>query len=339
MPSFLKCWPPLGQMLDSFDVKDTEWKERSNSEDIIKLFTELGFRTVTDRVKKLFNITLVDDSALAAEVDKNELQEGAILLWLLESERTNADYDDVIEYGRSFLNTFTWEETLSALKEKVKKDGLWDIFENIEQPLIEVLVEMKNKGISLDVSYLKKLSKKLHIELTKLEKSIYKQAGVEFNLNSPKQLGEVLFDTLGLKPKNAKKTAGGQRSTKESELEKLRDEHPIIVEILRYRELQKLVSTYIDSLPETVGKDGRVHSTLLQTGAATGRMASKDPNLQNIPIRTEEGRQVRGAFIADEGYQLVAIDYSQIELRIAAIMSEDPKMMEIFKRGKTFTLE
>ena len=320
--------------LDSFDVKDTEWKERSNSEDIIKLFTELGFRTVTDRVKKLFNITLVDDSALAAEVDKNELQEGAILLWLLESERTNADYDDVIEYGRSFLNTFTWEETLSALKEKVKKDGLWDIFENIEQPLIEVLVEMKNKGISLDVSYLKKLSKKLHIELTKLEKSIYKQAGVEFNLNSPKQLGEVLFDTLGLKPKNAKKTAGGQRSTKESELEKLRDEHPIIVEILRYRELQKLVSTYIDSLPETVGKDGRVHSTLLQTGAATGRMASKDPNLQNIPIRTEEGRQVRGAFIADEGYQLVAIDYSQIELRIAAIMSEDPKMMEIFKRGE-----
>lgn len=320
--------------LDDFDVKETEWKERSNSEDIIKLFTELGFRTVTDRVKKLFDITLVDDSALAAEVDERELQEGSILLWLLESERTNADYDDIIEYGRSFLNTLTWEDTLNALKDRVKKEGLWDIFEKIEQPLIGVLAEMKNKGMSLDVDYLKSLSKKLHTELSKLEKSIYKQAGVEFNLNSPKQLGEVLFDTLGLKPKNAKKTAGGQRSTKESELEKLREEHPIITEILRYRELQKLVSTYIDSLPETVGKDGRVHSTLLQTGAATGRMASKDPNLQNIPIRTEEGRQVRGAFIAENGFQLVAIDYSQIELRIAAIMSEDPKMMEIFKKGE-----
>ncbi|MCB9815429.1 hypothetical protein H6785_02550 [Candidatus Nomurabacteria bacterium] len=320
--------------LDSFDYKDTEWKERSDPKVIVKLFSELGFRTITDRVKKLFNITLVDDTAMAAEVNQRELQEGIILLWLLESERTNANYDDVIDYGRSFLNVTTWSDTLKALKQKVKKEGLWPIFENIEEPLIEVLAEMKKKGMALDVPYLKSLSKKLHTELTKLENSIYKQAGLEFNLNSPKQLGEVLFDTLGLKPKNAKKTAGGQRSTKESELEKLREEHPIITEILRYRELQKLVSTYIDSLPETVGKDGRVHSTLLQTGAATGRMASKDPNLQNIPIRTEEGRQVRGAFISEKGYQLVAIDYSQIELRIAAIMSEDPKMMEIFKKGE-----
>lgn len=320
--------------IEEFDVTKTEWKEQSDTEAIIKLFSELGFRTITDRVKKLFDITLVDDAAIAENVSPQELQEASILLWLLESERTNASFEDIFEYGRSFLGALSWEETVKALKKKVKEEGLWHIYEDIEKPLIPVLAKMKEIGILLDVDYLKKLSKKLHKELTGLEKSIYKQVGVEFNLNSPKQLGEVLFDTLGLKPKNAKKTAGGQRSTKESELEKLREDHPIIGEILRYRELQKLVSTYIDNLPDMVGKDGRIHSTLLQTGAATGRMASKDPNLQNIPIRTEEGKLVRGAFMAEKGYQLVAIDYSQIELRIAAILSEDKGLIEIFKRGE-----
>jgi DNA polymerase I-like protein with 3'-5' exonuclease and polymerase domains/5'-3' exonuclease len=320
--------------IDSFDLDSTEWKEHSNTEGIINLFSEFGFRNMTDRIQKLFDVTLVDDEANAQEVDADELQRAAILLWLLESERTNASYDDVIDYGRSFLKVKTWEDTILAMEEKVKKAGLWDIFTDIELPLIPVLKQMKETGILLDVPYLQKLSKKLHTELTALEKSIYKHAGQEFNINSPKQLGEILFDGLELKPKNAKKTAGGQRSTKESELEKLVDEHPIIKDLLRYRELQKLVSTYIDNLPGMVGEDGRIHSTLIQTGAATGRMASKDPNLQNIPIRSEEGKLVRGAFVAQEGYQLVAIDYSQIELRIAAIMAEDPQMIDIFKRGE-----
>jgi DNA polymerase-1 len=223
---------------------------------------------------------------------------------------------------------------VAALRARITAQGLLKIFTDIEQPLIKVLAKMKQLGIALDTKYLATLSIQFHTELELLEKNIYEQAGVIFNINSPKQLGEVLFDTLGLKPKNAKKTAGGQRSTKESELEKLRDAHPIISELLRYRELQKLVSTYVDNLPLMVGADGRIHSTLLQTGAATGRMASKDPNLQNIPIRTVEGRLVRGAFIAAQGYQLVAIDYSQIELRIAAILSEDKNMMDIFRRGE-----
>jgi DNA polymerase-1 len=211
---------------------------------------------------------------------------------------------------------------------------LWNIFAEIEEPLMPVLKQMKETGITLDVPYLKTLSQKLHTELSSLEKSIYAHAGQEFNINSPKQLGEILFDGLELKPKNAKKTAGGQRSTKESELEKLKDEHPIIADLLRYRELQKLVSTYIDNLPDMVGEDGRIHSTLIQTGAATGRMASKDPNLQNIPARTQEGRAIRKAFVAGEGCKLVAIDYSQIELRIAAILSGDPNLIDIFKRGE-----
>lgn len=320
--------------LDSFEMSKTEWRAHADTEGIVKLFSELGFRTVTDRVKKLFDITFVDEGAIAEEVDEHELQEASILLWLLESERTNASFDDIMDYGRSFLKTTTWKDTVEVLRKRVKDEGLEKIFTDIEQPLIPVLAKMKALGIALDVQYLEKLSRQFHTELTELERKIYEQAGMEFNINSPKQLGEVLFDTLGLKPKNAKKTAGGQRSTKESELDKLRGEHPIIDEILRYRELQKLVSTYVDNLPQMVGSDGRIHSTLLQTGAATGRMASKDPNLQNIPIRTEEGRMVRGAFVAAPGYELVAIDYSQIELRIAAILSQDPQMIEIFKRGE-----
>ncbi|MCA9363331.1 hypothetical protein KC851_03345 [Candidatus Kaiserbacteria bacterium] len=320
--------------ISEFDVSKTEWKEHSDSEGIIKLFSELGFRTVTDRVKKLFDITLVDDAALAAEVDEMELKQAAILLWLLESERTNATHDDIIEYGRSFLKTTTWSDTLKELQKRVKEQKLWSVYENIELPLITVVDEMKLQGITLNVGYLKELSEKFHQELVELERKIYKHAGVEFNINSPKQLGEVLFDNLELKPKNAKKTAGGQRSTKESELEKLREDHPIITDILRYRELQKLVSTYVDNLPELVGSDEKIHSTFLQTGTTTGRMASRDPNLQNIPARSEEGRAIRKAFVADSGYRLVAIDYSQIELRIAAILSGDPNLIDIFKRGE-----
>ncbi|USN89124.1 MAG: hypothetical protein H6780_01760 [Candidatus Nomurabacteria bacterium] len=318
--------------LDAFAVADTAWRDNADTERVAQLFSELGFRAVTDRVKKLFGeeLFVVEEEVVSEE----ELQEAAILLWLLESERTNASYEDVIDYGRSFLKTDNWSATIAALRTRVKAEGLEKIFTEIEQPLIAVLAQMKSIGIKLDTKHLEKLSKKFHQELAQLEKNIYQLAETEFNINSPKQLGEVLFDTLGLKPKNAKKTAGGQRSTKESELEKLRDEHPVITEILRYRELQKLVSTYIDTLPQQVGKDGRVHSTLLQTGAATGRMASKDPNLQNIPIRTEEGRLVRGAFVAESGYSLVAIDYSQIELRIAAILSQDANMLEIFRHGE-----
>jgi DNA polymerase I len=144
----------------------------------------------------------------------------------------------------------------------------------------------------------------------------------------------VLYDTLGLKQKLQKRTATGQRSTKESELEKLINDHPIIAEILRYRELQKLVGTYIDTIPALVAPDGRLHTTFLQAGSTTGRMASRDPGIQNIPIRTEEGRAIRRAFVAEEGYILVAIDYSQVELRIAAFLSGDKKMIEIFQSGE-----
>ncbi len=320
-----------------FDLSKTAWRSHADTERIHALFGEFGFRTLGARIKTLFGESADEVAEVAKagqEVDQEELTPAQIYLWLLESERTNASYEDIIDYGRAYFKSTDFAEITKLLEDRLKAEGTWSVFVEIEEPLMKVLKYMHDNGILLDVPYLKNLSEKMHEELRKLEIDIYAAAGMEFNLNSPKQLGAVLFDTLGLKPKQQKKTAGGQRSTKESELEKLRDEHPIIPAIMRYRELQKLVSTYIDNLPTYVEADGRVHTTFIQTGAATGRMASQNPGLQNIPVRTEESRAIRQAFIAAKDHKLVSIDYSQIELRVAAILSQDEKLIEIFKRGE-----
>lgn len=319
-----------------FLLPEKNWYEEANPEKIITLFSELGFRTLGNRVRTALNLSPEVSVTMAApDVSTEEIQQVSIMLWLLESERTNATYEDITDYGRAYLNTGNFQEIKKILWEKISQaEDLKAVYEQIEVPLQEVIKTINATGIKLDTDYLKKLAIEMHKELDTLRTKIYAQAGSEFNINSPKQLGEVLFDKLGLKPKNQKKTAGGQRSTKESELEKLSEEHEIIPTILRYRELQKLVSTYADTLPTQVSVDGRIRTTFLQTGTTTGRIASKDPNLQNIPIRTVESRAIRRAFVADEGYTMVAIDYSQIELRIAAIMSHDSNMVDIFHRGE-----
>ncbi len=319
-----------------FTLPAKNWLAGTDGERIITLFSELGFRTLSTRVRGILNIA----SEVAPEESQSKFAESevfktSIMLWLIESERTNASYQEIVDYGQAYLNTGDFKEIQKQLLEKINNaNGLHFVYEKIELPLIEVVATVNKTGIKLDVEYLKKLAKEMHKELDQLRAKIYKQAGVEFNINSPKQLGEVLFDKLGLKPKNQKKTAGGQRSTKESELEKLSEEHEIIPTILRYRELQKLVSTYADTLPEQVSEDGRIRTTFLQTGTTTGRMGSKDPNLQNIPVRTKESIAIRRAFVADTGYTMVGIDYSQIELRIAAIMAQDSKLIDIFNRGE-----
>lgn len=209
------------------------------------------------------------------------------------------------------------------------------LFEEIEMPLMEVLTEMEIEGIRLDKHILAEQSKSTSTEIINLEKKIYSDAGENFNLNSPKQLGDILFDKLKL-DSGAKKTKTGQYATGEEVLTKLKYKHPIINDILDYRQLQKLQSTYIDALPKEVRKDtGRVHTTFLQTVAATGRLASVNPNLQNIPVRSEEGRKIRMAFVSrDENSVLVSADYSQIELRIIAHLSGDSAMLEAFRRGE-----
>jgi DNA polymerase-1 len=209
------------------------------------------------------------------------------------------------------------------------------VFQEVECPLIQVLTRMEFEGIRLDTDFLKTYSVTLQTDAKKAEESVYEQAGVRFNLASPKQLGEVLFEKLQLDPK-AKKTKTGQYATGEDILVKLAHQHKICNDILEFRELTKLKSTYVDALPELINpKTGRLHTSYAQAIAVTGRLSSVNPNLQNIPIRTDRGREIRKAFIArDENHVLVSADYSQIELRIVAAISGDEHMCEAFRNGK-----
>tara|TARA_R110000868_G_scaffold210058_1_gene459993 strand:+ start:7680 stop:10526 length:2847 start_codon:yes stop_codon:yes gene_type:complete len=218
---------------------------------------------------------------------------------------------------------------------ELKEANTEELFNKIEIPLLHVLADMEQEGINLDKAFLNSLAKDLDNDIKNLESKIYKEAGEEFNIASPKQLGEILFDKLKLVDK-PKKTKTGQYSTAEDVLSYLAKDHEIIQSVLDFRGLSKLKSTYVDALPEQIEEStGRVHTDYMQTVAATGRLSSNNPNLQNIPIRTERGRQVRKAFIPrNENYILLAADYSQIELRIIAALSEETTMIEAFKNGE-----
>ena len=217
---------------------------------------------------------------------------------------------------------------------KLKEKEVEKVFYEVENPLVKVLTSMEFEGVRIDESFLNEYSKQLEKEAKIAEDSVYKQAGVKFNLASPKQLGEVLFDKLQLDPK-AKKTKTGQYATGEDVLSKLANNNPIVADILAFRELTKLKSTYVDALPLMINpKTGRVHTSYAQAVAVTGRLASNNPNLQNIPVRTERGREIRKAFIPrDDKHVLLSADYSQIELRIVAAISADPNMCAAFKKG------
>lgn len=219
------------------------------------------------------------------------------------------------------------------LKTILDKEDLAEIAETIEFPLMEVLAEMEMFGIRVDEKMLEDFSGVLREDLLNLEQQIYEKAGTEFNINSPQQLGEVLFDKMGLPA--GKKTKTGQYSTSESVLSKLAAEYEMPELILKYRALSKLKSTYVDALPKLIhGETGRIHTDFNQSIAATGRLSSSNPNLQNIPIRTERGREIRKAFIADEGFKLLSADYSQVELRVIASISGDENMIETFKNDE-----
>ncbi|MBI3763923.1 MAG: DNA polymerase I [Chloroflexi bacterium] len=221
------------------------------------------------------------------------------------------------------------------LRKELEEKNVLRLLTEIELPLIPALAEMEMSGVALDVELLGEMSKTLEKQLAQIEKQIHKHVGHEFNLNSTQQLAAALFETLKLKPPDrSRKTAAGKYSTAADVLEEMRGQHEVIALILEHRELAKLKSTYVDALPEDVNPaTGRVHTSYNQTGAVTGRIASSEPNLQNIPIRTELGREVRKAFIAPRGRRLVAVDYSQIELRIAAHVSGDATLRQAFERG------
>lgn len=321
----------------TFTMPAKVWKETILTEKLLALFDELGFRSLKPRVRSLLGGDDDTEDEEAREEDAEEdipldrLQEAKVMLWLLYSDFTNPTLDDILAYTKAK----DFDEAYIVLEKGIAETGrLKELYDTIEKPLVPILEEMKRCGVRIDTNVLEVLRKTYRKELETIEARIYKAAGRQFNISSPKQLGDVLFDELELGVKGQKKTATGQRSTKESELEKIKDLHPIVSDVLEFRGLQKLLSTYIEALPPLLDDGNRLHAEFLQTGAVTGRMASQNPNLQNIPIRTDRGRAIRNAFIPRDGYTLVGIDYSQVELRIAAILSKDEKLEAIFKGGR-----
>jgi DNA polymerase-1 len=326
-----------------FEIPQATFWENADLNKIEQIFNFFEFRSLFARLKGFFvkngeekqvnTLELSYDTVPVASalgtVDTQKLQEASIGLWLLNSDISNPKLEDIL----IFTNTKSLEKAHQDIFQQLKDKKLDKVFSEIEKPIIPVVRAMEEYGILIDQKYFSELSKEYHIELDKLTKKIYSMAGVEFNINSPKQLGEVLFGKMEMKS-SKKKNASGSFSTRVSVLEELQEDNPIIREILAYRELQKLLSTYIDVIPTKIGPDKRLHAKFLQNGTTTGRFSSSDPNLQNLPIKTELGRKIRNGFIAQKGYKLSAFDYSQIELRVAAILSGDKKMTQIFKDKK-----
>jgi DNA polymerase-1 len=217
-----------------------------------------------------------------------------------------------------------------ALADALEARELSDLYDRFERPLVRVLAKMERAGIRIDTQFLSELSTELNKECQRLQQEVWAHAGEEFNINSTPQLRVVLFEKLGLTP--VKKTKTGP-STDADSLQKMAEDHPIVADLLRYREVEKLRNTYADALPPLVREDGRVHATFKQTDTTTGRISSSDPNLQNIPVRTADGREFRRAFVADPGSGLLTADYSQIELRVLADLAEDPGLIDAFERG------
>ena len=322
----------------SFVVPEKPWRVAIDFSAIDAICADLEFRTLPARIRTVLGASPQEMRAETPEpiVNSVELAETIVALWLVDSNYTNPELSDILQFAR--VTSFSVAREI-IFKELAKRN-LETVWKDIEQPLIPIITAMHERGIAIDVPYLKSLSIEYHAQLEKIQKEIWRMAHQsdatigEFNINSPRQLGDVLFNKMNLRAKNQKKTDGGALSTRESELEKIRELHPIIGLILEYREFQKLLSTYIDNIPHLIGEDGRLHTSFIQTGTTTGRMSSQDPNLQNIPIKTELGRRIRTGFIAAPSYQLVSFDYSQIELRVAAILSGDERLVSIFQSGR-----
>jgi len=314
-----------------FEMPRQMWHLADHVGAIVHLCDELEFRTLKNRVRSAAGVEETVEVAAAAP-NPEALKETSVALWLLHSDLTNPSLDDILRT----THTEDFNRARETVFKELRETGrLNEVFEKIEKPLIPIMDRMNTDGVYLDVSRLEILRKEYTERLARTAMRVYKGAGHEFNIGSPKQLATVLYDELKIGAgSRQKKTATGARTTREEELSKLAGENPIIADVLAYRELQKLLGTYIEKMPALVGKDGRLHAEFIQAGTTTGRMASQNPNLQNIPIKTESGQRIRTAFAAPKGRVIAALDYSQIELRIAAGLSGDEKLIEVFQRGE-----
>lgn len=315
-------------------------KKEPNIEALTALYRELEFNTLLRKISPSAPTapaapTTPSRSAKAVPEDPSQLD----LFASFEApaaEPAPAAYDTIENRLCQYL--LNPEVAFNPYKEPdwdaLKADAdLWNLYNEVELPLVEVLREMENAGVRVDAEKLKQAEQVLTVELNQLEQRIYDLAGEKININSPRQVGELLFDKLKLDTK-AKKSKTGQYSTSEEVLMGLKEKHAIVGLILEYRELKKLVTTYISALPSYIAADGKIHTTYNQTVTATGRLSSSNPNLQNLPIRSERGRFIREAVIPDEGCRFLSADYSQIELRLMAHFSQDAHMLAAFRNGQ-----
>ncbi|MBP6888178.1 MAG: hypothetical protein KBC21_00600 [Candidatus Pacebacteria bacterium] len=309
----------------AYEEPKEKWMDSIDIEKYQEMCDMYEFRSLRNRIGKARG---EEKEEAKEEVDDRTLREMRVMANLLHSEMTNSTLFDI----QQSFGVKKVEELKKELLELLKKEGLFTLYEEVELPVIAILEKMHISGIKLDAQFLKKMSVELHEEVARLEKNIFALTGKEFNIASPKQLGDILYDTMGLGSK-IKKTKTGQKSTNVNELEKIKDEHEVVPLILEYREVTKLLSTYIDTLPTFIQEDGRVHAKFIQTGAGTGRFSCEDPNLQNLPVKTELGKKVREAFVAEKGKVLLSCDYAQVDLRAAAILSKDQHLVEIFEKG------
>ena len=252
------------------------------------------------------------------------------LLGKLNLEKAMAEKEEAVAQMACYMGYVAWA-VRDVFETKLKEEGMWQLFETVEMPLVFTLADMELEGVRVDAEALRDYGEQLVGRINELEQSIYDQAGEEFNINSPKQLGVILFEKLQMP--NGKKTKTGY-STAADVLEKLAPEYPIVSDILEYRTLTKLKSTYADGLANYISSDGRIHGTFNQTITATGRLSSTEPNLQNIPIRMELGRMIRKVFLPKEGCVFFDADYSQIELRVLAHMSGDKNLIEAYRHAE-----
>ena len=334
-----------------FDQESLVCQEK-NWDKLVPLYRELEFSSLLKQAPS--ELTKSDTKPVTksvAKTKKSKPQEATLDLFSQVSDDTTPlplryHYDDVpmMEPKESLegrlvnylLNPeVAYNPALPIQWDKLKEDSsLWNLYNDVELPLSQVLKEMQDAGVRIDVPMLKMAEEQLTQELVSIEQEIYSSVGLTFNVNSPKQVGEVLFDHLRLDAK-AKKSKKGQYSTSEEVLLALKPKHPVVGMILEYRELKKLISTYISALPTYINPDtGKIHTTYNQTVTATGRLSSSNPNLQNLPIRSERGQLIRQAVIPDDGCLFLSADYSQIELRLMAHFSQDPHLVQAFRSGQ-----
>ncbi|MEK7227812.1 MAG: DNA polymerase, partial [Patescibacteria group bacterium] len=309
-----------------YKLPESPYMETVNPKELLELFQTYEFRSLGHRVKKIFEME--EEKVPEENIDQELLQKTAVALWVLYSENTNPSHETILEKTK----TTTLIEAWKTILEELKKRNLLEVFTKIEEPLIPIVNKMQERGVLVDKNHFLNMRTKIEKRLREIEAEVTKLTGTTININSPKQLSGLLFDTLGLKS-NKKRKESGAFTTNAEALEGLRDAHPVIPLILEQREIQKILSTYVESILEHVGPDDRIHAKFFQHGATTGRFSSADPNMQTLPASGEWGKMVRQGFVAEKDHVFIACDYSQIELRVLAMLSGDKLLRESFERG------